>query len=371
VSLFNRKSSADSDEPRGDNAGNSKVSLLILLVLVGAFAYLYFFTSLIVPHETAAPKAPAATPEVKQSMPPRPAEPGAPAAPAAPPAAATQAEETKPAAVAAPATPAAQPAAKPAAPAAAAPAAKPAAPPPAPAAAKPAPAQQPPAAKAAQPAATPPAAKAAAPAPAAAPATAKKTGAPTAKAVEAKPAVKKDEPKSAKAAVPAEPAKTAAAEKSHKKKAAAFVIAAGEFPAGAAVAAAEAKLEKHGVKPVLKQVSQQGREMNRLFVSSFNDYDAYSGELERIRQTAKSAFGIEKDGKYSIYAGSFSATALAEAEKKRLQGKGIKAEIQKTVLPGTTVKMTAGAFPTRAAADKAAAALAQDGLAVRVIPKGK
>jgi len=364
VSLFNRKSSADSDEPRGDNAGNSKVSLLILLVLVGAFAYLYFFTSLIVPHETAAPKAPAATPEVKQSMPPRPAETGA---PAAAPATATNAEETKPAA--APAPPAAQPAAKPAAPApaAAAPAAKPAAPPPA--AAKPAPAQQPPAAKAAQPAATPPAAKAAQPAPAAA--TAKKVEAPTAKAVEAKPAVKIDEPKSAKAAVPAEPAKTAASEKPHKKKAAAYVIAAGELPAGAAVAVAEAKLEKHGVKPVLKQVSQKGREMNRLFVSSFSDYDAYSSGLDTLKQTAKSAFGIEKDGKYSIYAGSFSSTALAEAEKKRLQGKGIKAEIQKTVLSGTTVKMTAGAFPTKAAADKAAAALVQDGLAVRVIPKGK
>jgi len=345
VSLFNKKSSADFDEPRDDNAGNSKVSLLILLLLVGAFAYLYFFTSLIVPHETAAPKAPEATPEVKQSMPPRPAETGA-AAPA--PVAAGKAEETKPAAAAAPAPPAAQPAAKPAAPA--------------PAAAKPAPAQQPSAVKTAQPAPAPPAVKAVQPA---AP---KKAEPPAAKAVEAKPAVKKDAAKSTGAAAPA---KTAAADKPLKKQAAAYVIVAGELPAGADVAAAEAKLEKHGVKPVLKQVSQKGREMNRLFVNSFSDYDAYASSLEKLKQTTRSAFGIEKDGKYNIYAGSFSSTALAQAEKKRLQDKGVKAEIQKTVLPGTTVKVTAGSFPTKAAADKAAAALAKDGLAVRVIPKGK
>ena len=350
MSLFNKKSSSDIDEPRSDNAGKNKVSLLILLLLVGAFVYLYFFTSLIVPHQAVAPKPPAATPEVKQNMPPRPAETGAPAA-----ADAKKPEEAKPAA-AAPAVPAAQPAAKPAAPVAlpaAPPAVKPAAP--APAAAKPAPAPQPAAAKTVPPAAAP----------------AKKAEAPPAKAVEAKPAVKKEEPKSTKAAATAAPAKTVAAEKPLKRKEAAYVLAAGEFPAWPEVAAAEAKLEKHGVKPILKQVSQKGRELNRVYVNSFSDYDAYAAELENVKRVAAGAFGIEKDGTYSVYAGSYSSAVLAQKEIKRLQGKGIKAAIQKTVLPGTSIKVTAGLFTTKAAADKAAAALAKDGLAVRVIPKGK
>jgi hypothetical protein len=350
VSLFNKKSSADFDEPRRDNAGKNQLSLLILLILVGAFVYLYFFTSLIVPHQAVAPKPPAAPPEVKQSMPPRPAETGAPAA-----ADAKKPEEAKTAA-AVPATPAAQPAAKPTAPApppAVQPAVKPAEP--APAAVKPAPAPQPAVAKTAPPAAAP----------------VKKTETPPAKAVEAKPAVKKEEPKSTSAAATAAPAKTAAAEKPLKKKVAAYVIAAGELPAGPEVTAAEAKLAKHGVKPVLKQVSQKGREMNRLFVSSFSDYDAYAAGLETVKRAASGAFGIEKDGKYYIYAGSYSSAVLAQKELKRLQGKGIKTELQKTVLPGNTVKVTAGSFTTKAAADKAAAALAKDGLAVRVIPKGK
>lgn len=348
MSLFNKKTSSDNDEPRSDNAGKNKVSLLILLLLVAAFVYLYFFTSLIVPHQAVAPKPPAAAPEVKQIMPPRPAETGTPAA-----ADAKKPEEAKPAA-AAPAMPAAQPAAKPAAPAplpAAPPAIKPAAP--APAAAKPAPAPQPAAAKAVPPAAAP----------------AKKAEAPPAKAVEAKAAVKKEEPKSTKAA--AAPAKTGTAEKPVKRKEAAYVLAAGEFPAWPEVAAAEAKLEKHGVKPILKQVSQQGRVLHRVYVNSFSDYDAYAAELDNVKRVAAGAFGIERDGTYSLYAGSYSSAALAQQEVKRLQGKGIKAGVQKTVLPGTSIKVTAGLFTTKAAADKAAAALAKDGLAVRVTPKGK
>ncbi len=111
--------------------------------------------------------------------------------------------------------------------------------------------------------------------------------------------------------------------------------------------------------------------MNRLFVSSFSDYDDYTTGLETVKKSAKGAFGIEKDGKYSIYAGSFSSTELAQKEKKRLQDNGVKVEIQKTVLPGTTVTITAGSFTSKASADKTAAALAKDGLGVRVIPKGK
>ena len=365
MSLFNKKSSSDIEEPRSDNAGKNKVSLLILLLLVGAFVYLYFFTSLIVPHQAVAPKPPAATPEVTQNMPPRPAETGTPAA-----ADANKPEAAQPAA-AAPAMPAAQPAAKPAAPAAlpaAQPAAKPAAPAPlpatppavkpaapAPAAAKPAPAPQPAAAKTVPPAAAP----------------AKKAEAPPAKAVEAKAAVKKEAPKSTKAAATAAPAKTGAAEKTLKRKEAAYVLAAGEYPAWPEVAAAEAKLEKHGVKPILKQVSQKGRELHRVYVNSFSDYDAYATELDNVKRVAAGAFGIERDGTYSLYAGSYSSAALALQEVKRLQGKGIKAGVQKTVLTGTSIKVTAGLFTTKAAADKTAAALAKDGLAVRVTPKGK
>ena len=50
MSLFKKKSS-EFDEQENQGSGKSKGSLLVLLILLGGFAYLYFFTSLIVPHE--------------------------------------------------------------------------------------------------------------------------------------------------------------------------------------------------------------------------------------------------------------------------------------------------------------------------------
>lgn len=366
MSLFNKKSSSDFNDQPKENDTRNKLSLLILLVLGGIFAYLYFFTSLIIPHEESAPKPAAAPPEVKQSMPPRPADTGA-TAPVT--AVADKAAETKPP-TAAPA--AAQPMVPPAAPAATPPAVKPAAPvapatakpalpPAAPAAAKPVPAPQPPQAGA----------KTAPPTTAPASAAKKQEAAKPGKTAEAKPAVKKEEPKSAKAAVKAETAKSAPPEKPVKKKVAVYTLAAGELQAGAEVAKAESLLEKNGVKPVLKQVSQKGREMNRLLVNSFSDYDAYSSGMETLKKVAPSAFGLEKDGNYLLFAGSFKSADLAQKEQQRLLSKGVKTQIRKTVLPGSTVKLTAGSFASKAAADKAAAALTKEGLAVKVIAKGK
>lgn len=345
MSVFNKKSSSESQDQRGDNAGGNKVKALILLVLIGVFAYLYVFTNIIVTHEAAAPNPPASPPEVKQSMPPRPAETGA----------------TAPAA----ALPAPAPApAKPAAPAAAAVAAKPATPPPAPtpAAAKPAQTQQPATAKTPPPAAPAPVKKEAA----------KPAAIKPAATIQAatKPAAKKEEPKTAMAVAKPVTAKPASPEKTVRKKIGTYVLTTGTLPAGDAVAAADAKLEKQGIKPVLKLASQKGRTVHRLFVKSYSDYDAFSAGLEKLKQTTKSAFGIEKDGKYLIFAGSFSSVALAQKEKTHLQRRGIPVEIQLAVLPGATVTFTAGSFASKAAADKTAAALKKEGLTVRVIPKG-
>jgi sporulation related protein len=362
VSLFNRKQESDFDGQQKDSPGKSKASLLVLLVLVGGFGYLYFFTSLIVPHEVPSPP-PATVPEVKKSMPPKPGE--QPAAPAPAAADAAKPEAAKPAAIPAPA-----PAAQSAAPAKPAPAVAPAKPAPAQtqAAAKPAPAAPAPAQPqaAVKPAPAPPA-----PAPAkkeAQPAV-KKEEAPAAKPAPAKPAAapaaKKEEPGTAKAALPA------AEKPAVKKKAVTYTIAVGDFPAGEEAAAAEAKLAKLKIKPVTKQALKKSRKMTRLFLGAYTDYDAYTTALEKLKQSAKGAFGVEKDGKYSIYAASFSSAAGAEKEKKLLQAKGVSVQLQQVVLPLSTVKLGAGHFASKVDAEKAAARLKAEGLAVKVVPAGK
>ncbi len=179
------------------------------------------------------------------------------------------------------------------------------------------------------------------------------------------PAVKKEEPKTVKAASPAVEKPAA------KKKAVTYTIAVGDFPAGEEAAAAEAKLAKLKIKPVRKQALKKSRRMTRLFLGAYTDYDEYTTALEKLKQAAKGAFAVEKNGKYSIYAASFSSAAGAEKEKKLLQAKGVSVQLQQVVLPLSSVKITAGHFATKSDADNAAARLKAEGIAVKVIPAGK
>jgi len=369
VSLFKKKSS-EFDEQENQGPEKSKGSLLVLLVLLAGLAYLYFFTSLIVPHETPVAKAPDVSSEVKQSMPPKPAAP--PANPAT--ADAKKPEEAKPGAP--PASPAPS-AAKPAVPPVAAPATvKPVAPPAvAPVAAKPA---VPPAV-----AQVPVKPSAPAPQPQAAAKPANLPPGPAAPKKETAAPLKKDEPKAAKAAeqkpVPVVEQKSAtgsvkapAAEKPVvRKKPASYAIFVGEFPAGEETAAAEAKLARLGIKPVTRQETKKSKSMNRLFFGAYTDYDEYSAALDKLRQSAKGAFGVEKEGKYYLYAGSFSAKERVEKEKRDLAGKGITLQTQLVVLPLSSVKLTAGKFASKGEADKAAARTKSEGLSVKVVPLGR
>ena len=110
------KFSKDADESQpagGDNKGRQNVLLVVLLLLVGGFAYIYFFTGLIKPMpEQKVAEAPAAPQVVKNPLP-------APDGASAQPAAVTDGVKKEAVAPAAPGTPAqpAVPAAVPAKPA--------------------------------------------------------------------------------------------------------------------------------------------------------------------------------------------------------------------------------------------------------------
>lgn len=352
MSLFKKKSSGF-DEQEKQGAAKSSGSIIVLLILLAGFAYLYFFTSLIVPHEAPAPaKAPEAVTVVKQSMPPKPAE--QPAAPAT-----TEVKKTEEATPAAPpAPPAAKPAASPALPQVAV---KPVVPAPLPATVKPVvPAAAPKSQVAAKPAAALPVS-----------AVPKKDAVPLQKAepkpekaVESKPAPAAQKPvgaKSVKTSAPAEKKPVAV------KIPEAYTIVAGEFPAGDEAVAAEAKLARLGIKPVSRKEIKKSIRMNRLFYGSYADYDVYAAELDKLRQVIKGAFGVEKNGTYSLYAGSFAARDRVEKEKKDLAAKGVTLQIQPTVISLATVKLTAGIFSSKKEAEKAAAKMKGAGLAAKVV----
>jgi len=154
-------------------------------------------------------------------------------------------------------------------------------------------------------------------------------------------------------------------------KAESYTLVAGAFPAGEEATAAEVKLARLGIKSISRNETKKNRSMNRLFYGAYTDYDLYLAELDKLRKTVKGAFGIEKNGTYSLYAGSFSAKDSAEKEKRALAAKGVTLQVQQTVLSLTTVKLTAGRFASKKEADKAAAMLKSEGLVVKVVPTGR
>jgi hypothetical protein len=143
------------------------------------------------------------------------------------------------------------------------------------------------------------------------------------------------------------------------------------LPSGEDAKVAEEKIAKAGIKPLLMQDPKKSRTMNRLYFGAYTDYDAYNLALDKLKVSANGAFGVEKDGKYYLYAGSFTTKERAEKEKKDLSAKGVTLQIQQVVLPLATSRITAGHFKSKAEAEKAAAKLTKEGLKASVTPKGK
>jgi len=350
------KDSADGEKAAGDNKGKQNVLLVVLLVLVGAFAYIYFFTGLIKPMpEQKVAEAPASSQVTKQPLPapdggspkadseevkkdaaapavkPEPAPPVPAAAPAVQDTAKAK-EEPKVAGEA-------QTAVKKPLPAVGKAAAK-----------KPAPAEKKePAAVASKPA---PVEKkepvAAASKPAAAPAAEKKPAA-VKKAVE-KPA----------AATPAIATVKKAPQKSVMKEASAPVKAAdtgnwtvlvGNYVLEEAMTADLGRVRKAGLEAFIVPGPQKKSHMNRLLLAEFTDRDSAQAELTKLKRVTADAFMIDNAGMHGVYAGSYLLDARAASEKERLAADGFKLTVKRVDVSIPTKNLTAGSFAEKSAAE--------------------
>jgi len=369
------KDSNDTRYDAGDGKGKQNALLVVLLLLVGVFAYIYFFTGLIKPAEEkkAGEGAPAATQVAKKPLPP--AEGGAakPEAAQAVKPEAAPAPEAKPAAPEAPKTKAdqkpaddVQAAVKKPLPGAAQPApAKPAA---APAPAKPAaaPAAKPAAAPAAKPAVAKPA-----------PPAEKKVAAVTetkpqpAKEAEKKPADAKAAPaKPAAAAAVAKPKKEAP--KPAKKEAAAaptkssgtgdWAVLVGNYILEEALAADLTKVRKAGLQVTVVAGGAKKTHMNRLLLAEYTDRDAAQAELAKLKKYTSDAFMIDRAGMHAVYAGSYLLEARAASEKDRLGAAGFKLTMTRVDVSIPSKNLVAGTYADKAAAEDALKKLKVAGL---------
>ena len=284
--------------------------VLLLLILIGGFAYLYFFTGVIKPQEAQKPaEAPVTAAQVvKMPLPPR---------------SAADAPQKEQSAAAGESPKSAVPAVV----AVTVPAVKPAAAPPAPAKPVAAPAPAKPAAAPVKPAAAP-----------------------------VKPAAAANKKQSAAAVPKGEVNKPAAGGP--------WSIIVGDYVLEEALAADLGRVRKSGLEPVVKPGSRKKSAMNRLFVSEFNDRASAQVALEKLKRHTSDAFVMEQGGKFAVYAGSYLKNEAADSEKERLKSAGFSTTLKRMELSIPSQTLAVGPFTSKKAADAARDKLQRAGLKV-------
>ncbi|MBI5485373.1 MAG: SPOR domain-containing protein [Deltaproteobacteria bacterium] len=333
-------------EPAAEKKNQSAI-LALLVILVGGFSYVYFFTGIIKPQEAGKPAETAETSQVvKMPLPPRDGD----AAKADAKPADVKPADAKPEVVPPPKAEPAKPApAAPVAVAVPAPAPAPAAKPPVQPAVKPK--EEPKKAEPVKPKEEPRKAepvKSAEKKPAAAES---KPAAADKKAEPAKTETKKAAAETApKAAVPAKPAKSAAAASAGGGV---WSILVGSYVLEDALSADMGRVRKAGLEPVVKAGPRKKTTMNRLYVSEFADRAEAQAVLDKLKRHTSDAFIVDQAGKHTVYAGSYLLDTYTATEMERLRAAGFQVSLKRTEVTIPSQSVTLGPYKDKKAADAA------------------
>lgn len=340
---------------------NQSALLVLLLLLVGGFSYLYFFTGLIKPQQAPQPVESPAPQVVKMPLP-------------APDSGVVAADKKDAASKSEPA--AAKEAPKPAQPAAAAQAVAVSAVKPSPPAKPKEEPKKPEPPKAAEKKVQP------------ATVADKKDKKPAvAKADEKKPAVVKSQLPAVKKAEPVKPAgKSQAAEVTSKPKKTAAVAAGsakaapgqaasggswsvlvGQYVIEEALSADMGRVRKAGLEPVVKAGSRKKSAMNRLLLAEYANRGDAQAELARLKRHTSDAFIMDHAGKFAVYAGSYLLDARASSEKERLAAAGFPVSIKRAEIAIPTQSLTVGPFKDKKAAESALGKLKTTGVKATLV----
>ena len=311
---MSKEFSPQEDDQMPEKKSSQQRLLLLLLMLIAVFAYLYFFTNMIRPHETQPRPQPSPQVMVKKPLPPRLEQKGA----------RPETPEAKPAK---PEAAAAKPHGKPKALAAAAPQAK-----------------------------------------IAKPGASAANEAKSVAAAEQKPAA--NTAAEAKTAAEKGAGEGTAPQKKPKVAAKRYVLEIREDLAESEMAPVMAKLKQAGVGHVVKRQTQKVEPMHRLFLADFANRDEALEELGRLKLVSSDAFMLNENCRYMVYAGSYLRERKAAVEQNRLLAKGVRLLIRSATAQVAVVKVRAGSFADQASAEKAAKSLKKEGLWAKVVKIG-
>lgn len=325
---FDKETAGSEETPASvPEKGRQTTQLLLLVLLLGVFGYVYFFTGLIRPQEPPPTPPQPVQQVVKQPLPSRDATPG---------------DAVKPVVAVKPNAAPVQPAPQPQA---VAPGVKPVESKPV----KPA--------EAAKPAVSAPAKPVVATVPAE-----KKPEQPKQAAVATPPVkveqkadapansvVKKSQPVSAKDGQEkaAQPTKAVANTKGP------WTLVVNYYVVEETLAADLAKLKKAGFSPVVSSGPKRPSSMNRLFYLEAASKEEAQKAVEKLRSAAGDGFSVQHGAAYDVFAGSYAVVDGAKAEQQRLAASGIKVELRKVKVGIASRKLSVGTFTDRKSAEEA------------------
>ncbi len=328
------KDSADNQQAGADGKGKQNALLVVLLVLAGVVAYIYFFTGLIKPmqEQKSAEAPPPAAQVTKIPLPPAD---GTPAKAKADAGAELKKDAAEPAAASAPV-----------------------------AAAKPA-VQETAKVKEEQKSTGEAVPSIKKPLPTAGKVTVKKPTPPEkkepvavvskpqpAKVVEKKPVeVKKPVEKPAAPATVAVKAKKEALVSGKVIGSGPWTVLVGNYVLEEALATDLARVRKAGLEAFVVPGSQKKTHMNRLLLAEFTDRESAQAELNKLKRLTADAFIIDNAGMHAVYAGSYLLAERAGSEMERLAAAGFKLTLKRADVSIPTKNLTAGSFAEKSAAE--------------------
>jgi cell division protein FtsN len=346
---FSKDLEDSSNQAADGSKGNQNALLVLLLVLVGGFAYVYFFTGVIKPLKAQKPAEVQAPQVVKKPIPARDGEPVKVSA-----AAPTVKKDTAEAPAAKPEPPKAAPVSP-----AAAPVVKKEIPKPKEEAKKPEPVK---------------------------PAVIKQTPVVAEKPVAAKAEVKKTAPVDKKETIAkkagdkqntaggeAKTEKTAV--KSEKKPVPAkarvssgrWTLVVGSYQLEDTLAADLVRVRQAGLEALVLPAARKKTQMNRLLLAEFDSRNAAQAELDKIKRHTSDAFIMDQGGKYAVYAGSYLLNERALSEKERLAASGFSLTLKRAEVSIPSKSLSAGTFSDRKAAESALNKLKAAGVKARLV----
>lgn len=122
------------------------------------------------------------------------------------------------------------------------------------------------------------------------------------------------------------------------------------------------RVRKAGFTPLVKPGVRKKTSMNRLFYAEFTDKSAAQAAVAKLKRHTSDAFLIEQGGKHMVYAGSYLLDARASSEKERLDAAGFPVTLKRTETAIPTQSLAVGPFSDKKAADAALAKLKGAGI---------